>query len=100
MSPDIKGHLSYVNAAHNTPYGIISSHWQKKSGYWTWKIHIPAGASAVLTLPKGITEVTEDGKPLKEKAEEMLERGSGNYEFRARLVDWLSSKRLVSKYSQ
>ena len=94
LAPDIAGHLQYVRADYNTPYGKISSHWNKQGNRWTWEVVIAAGTTAVLDFPEEVTSVQEDGKAItgtqrSETGIRMI-KGSGRYTFEGRLKKYIS----------
>ena len=85
LAPTIQGHLQYVKASYQTPYGLVSSHWQKNKGEWSWQVDIPAGATAKVHCPEGLTAIKQDGKPLTSAKAAELSLGSGSYQFTAQL---------------
>ncbi|MFV8341280.1 family 78 glycoside hydrolase catalytic domain [Flavobacterium sp. XS2P39] len=51
MKPDFEAGLSYVNASHESIYGLIKSNWKKNKNKLQWSITIPANTSALVYLP-------------------------------------------------
>lgn len=51
MKPDFEAGLSYVNASHESLYGLIKSNWKKNKNKLQWNITIPANTSALVYLP-------------------------------------------------
>ena len=43
--------LDEASASYKTPYGLVSSHWQKTDRKLTWEITIPCNATGQVTLP-------------------------------------------------
>jgi alpha-L-rhamnosidase len=94
MKPEIIDGLDNVSASYESPYGTIRSEWRKENeqNKFSWKISIPAGATAEIYIPANAAEaITESGREL-EKAEgvklirmqvgyAVLEIGSGEYSF-------------------
>ncbi len=93
MKPNLIGDLEFVTAAHDSPYGRISSEWKMSKGKFQWKIEIPANTSARVYIPaeskdqvkegdafaasaKGVNFLREDGD------RQVFEIGSGEYIFK------------------
>ena len=47
--------LNHVRATHGTPYGTVSSEWQRTEEGIVWTVDIPANASARIHIPNGYT---------------------------------------------
>ena len=47
--------LNHVRATHDTPYGKVSSEWQRTEEGITWEVEIPANTSARIHIPNGYT---------------------------------------------
>lgn len=77
LTPDITGDLQYVQADHESPYGKISSHWQKQGNSWFWQVQIPAGTTAVLEFPDGLSRIREAGKDKKGVAGNLIKGKNG-----------------------
>jgi alpha-L-rhamnosidase len=78
MKPTPVGDLTFVNATHRSPYGLISSEWHRDGDKFDWQIEIPANTTATVFVPAGkLGRVTESGKPVMSN----LELGSGKYHF-------------------
>jgi alpha-L-rhamnosidase len=86
------GDLQFVKASHRSPYGLVSSDWQKQAGVFRWKVTIPANTTATVYVPAASAEgITEGGKPIvqargvrllrMEQGRAVVEVGSGNYTF-------------------
>jgi alpha-L-rhamnosidase len=68
MRPEVIEGLQWANASYHSPYGLISSEWEKKPGgpSFEWRISIPANTSAVVYIPaKNLDEITERDVPVK-----------------------------------
>jgi alpha-L-rhamnosidase len=48
MKPVFPKQLNYVNAAYNSPYGLIKSNWRRDGDTITWDIMIPPNTKAIL----------------------------------------------------
>ncbi len=93
MKPIFPKGLNFVNASHESPYGLIKSEWKKENENLSWTVAIPANSSAQITLPtSSISNILINGKPLKVKnnlkivdqnsKSITLNVGSGNYDFK------------------
>ena len=47
--------IGHVKATHTTPYGTVSSEWQRTEDGLLWKVDIPANTSARIHVPSGYT---------------------------------------------
>ncbi|HXT12183.1 MAG TPA: glycoside hydrolase family 78 protein [Candidatus Angelobacter sp.] len=84
MKPTPVGDLTFVKAAHESPYGLISSEWHREGKKFDWQIEIPANTTATVYVPAmNLEAVTarnakasrfEDGRAI-------FELGSGKYHF-------------------
>lgn len=66
--------LAWAKAEHESPYGMIKSHWQVEDGVFSWQIVIPPNTTAIAHVP------TANGR-------ELHELGSGSYEFKSNLLE-------------
>lgn len=65
MKPQPVGDLKWVKASHRSPYGLISSEWERDGSKFDWQIEIPANTTATVHFPATSAEqVTESGKAL------------------------------------
>jgi alpha-L-rhamnosidase len=96
MRPAPVGDLRFVKASHRSPYGLITSDWQKQDGVFRWKVTIPVNTTAIVYVPAISAEsVIESGKPAtqargvklveKENGRAVFSIGSGNYSFESRM---------------
>ncbi|MFA6174113.1 MAG: alpha-L-rhamnosidase C-terminal domain-containing protein, partial [Kiritimatiellales bacterium] len=91
MRPQPAGGLSWVKAAHHSPYGRIVSEWRIEDEKFRWKITVPANTSATVWLPADdAATARESGKSLDAAGVQVLraesgavvcEVASGSYEF-------------------
>jgi alpha-L-rhamnosidase len=91
IKPAVVGDVTWVKAHHDSPYGRIESHWERKGRELTMNITIPANSSATVYVPAGrMEDVTIGGKQLEDAkgAEFMMQNGcaviqvgSGRYQF-------------------
>ena len=95
MRPEPVEGLSFARASHRSPYGLITSDWQKEGCVFRWKVTIPPNTTATVYMPATHAEsITEDGKPaiqargvklLKmENGRAVFSVGSGSYSFESR----------------
>lgn len=90
MAPVFYKDLSYVNASHKSPYGMIKSEWHRSGNAILWNISIPCNSSAIVKIPSQSTKkITVNGTRI-EQAKDLkvikyennlltLEIGSGSY---------------------
>jgi len=84
MRPQPVGDLTFVHASHQSPYGLISSAWQRKGGTFDWQIEIPANTTATVYVPATRRENVQAGRltPARfESQRAVFELGSGTYHF-------------------
>ena len=80
LKPTVNELMRFARGNYKSPRGLISSEWSSEDGL-VCRVSIPANTRAKLFLPKkGEWLEIRTGK--KTKAEEPIELGSGNYEFR------------------
>ncbi len=51
LTPHVGGSLSFVEAWHETPYGVVKSGYKIEGDVLTYTCHIPANTTAKLTMP-------------------------------------------------
>lgn len=91
MNPIFPDGLDFVKASLNTKYGVVKSEWKKTSASIDWNITIPPNATAEITLPGDVKQITEGGSALPEATAQktrstkdgktVLTIGSGSYKF-------------------
>jgi alpha-L-rhamnosidase len=65
IQPHPTKRLTFAKASFESPYGTISSGWERKDNTIIIKVRIPANASATIILPSNdVFKVTESGKTL------------------------------------
>ena len=89
MKPRFVAGLDHFEAVHEGPYGTIGSAWEKNRGRVTYRVEIPAGSTATLSLEGD--DIRESGKNLKDNGHirqlesqgntVKLRLASGKYEF-------------------
>ncbi|MBE6835155.1 MAG: alfa-L-rhamnosidase [Ruminococcaceae bacterium] len=62
LKPQPGGTLTFAKADYNSPYGRITSEWEKKDGKTVFNFEIPSNTTASLVLPNGKTELLKSGK--------------------------------------
>ena len=55
MSISMPEELNHVHATHDTPYGTVSSEWQRTEEGVRWEVEIPANTTARIHIPSGYT---------------------------------------------
>jgi alpha-L-rhamnosidase len=92
IRPEPVGDITHVNASCASPYGQISTSWEKKEKWFRLSVKIPVNTNAVIYLPAGKNEsITENGRLLSnghdrkfselEGGKALVRVGSGNYVF-------------------
>ncbi len=57
--------LHFVKAAHQSPYGLIKSEWDRKQNNLFWKIVVPPNTTATVHLPAGaLAMIKEKGQAI------------------------------------
>jgi len=69
IAPKPGGSLKFARGTLETPYGTVSSHWEKEEDKFKLNVEIPVNTTAIVTLPDGIIHNI----------------GSGKYEFAAKI---------------
>ncbi|MBQ8486847.1 MAG: family 78 glycoside hydrolase catalytic domain [Prevotella sp.] len=65
MHPDFSiSALNGVTATHASPYGLISSRWQRQGSAVEWQVEVPVNCTALLCLPDGSTQTVGSGRHL------------------------------------
>jgi alpha-L-rhamnosidase len=84
IQPDPIEGLGWVNAEHDSPYGMIRSRWKKKGSTFRLEVEIPINTSATVYLPvkPDAQNVVADVKPIQSDCDRMAFKvGSGHYTF-------------------
>jgi len=94
MRPTPVGDLTFVQATHESPYGLIASAWRRDGRKFDWRIEIPANTTATVYVPATNIMSVFEGRwhwpAVKsngvnsfrfENGHAMLELGSGKYHF-------------------
>ncbi|MBW6501010.1 MAG: glycoside hydrolase family 78 protein [Bacteroidales bacterium] len=92
IQPHLTTKLEYSRASFESPYGTVSSGWERKDGRVVVRVSIPANAKATIKLPVTTDSlVTERGKTLSENPnlsgvriqdnKVTMDAGSGEYIF-------------------
>lgn len=72
--------LEWVKAEHESLYGLIKSHWEKKGNTFEWFVSIPANTTAVMSMPsKDARSIFEGGKPLSDTTNVTLDSHADGY---------------------
>lgn len=91
LRPHLTEQLKWVKASIESPFGAISSEWNRRGDSFSWDIEIPINTSATVYIPAGSKgNLFESGKPFKETVTVVhqgqrdwleCELGSGKYRF-------------------
>ena len=84
MHPMPVGDLRFVKAAHQSPYGLISSEWHRDGHKFDWQIQIPANTTATVYVPATKPENVKARNVTLSRFEAghaIFELGSGQYHF-------------------
>jgi alpha-L-rhamnosidase len=92
MQPHPVGDLTFVQATHRSPYGLIASDWRRNGADFDWHIAIPVNTTATVYVPaKNLEHVYEGGRSAinvrdikflgMENGYAVFNAGSGNYHF-------------------
>ncbi len=87
MRPRPVGDLTFVQASHRSPYGLITSEWHRSGTAFDWRIEIPANTTATIYVPASRPDtVTAEGvsQTKFENGRAVFEVGSGHYHFNAK----------------
>jgi alpha-L-rhamnosidase len=89
IRPEPVGNVTFARASHLSPYGTISSKWEKKENQFVLDIEVPANTQASVFLPVSKSaKLTVNGKPVKylsyENGKVLIKTGSGIYHFVAK----------------
>jgi alpha-L-rhamnosidase len=69
MRPTVAGDLSFVRASHVSPYGRISSQWNRKTDAFLWNVTVPPNTRATLYIPAtDAARISESGSSLDRSA--------------------------------
>ena len=80
LAPSIPTDLQRVAASLKTAYGTIVSKWQQSDGEVTWSINIPPNCIAKTRPPRGIENLSIDGKAA--ESNESFNLKAGRYELK------------------
>jgi alpha-L-rhamnosidase len=91
VQPHPSKKLSYSKASFESVYGTIASGWERKGEKIVVNVTIPANTSAIVRLPAGKSQISENGKNIPgnplftdfrtEGNDTVFNVGSGNYTF-------------------
>lgn len=89
IAPQPVGSIHSCKASFMSPYGKISSSWEKSRNTFTLRVHIPANTTASIVLPASHDQtVLEDGKTVpaarvskRGEGKASIQIGSGDYTF-------------------
>ena len=95
IHPRPGGGLSYAEAFHESPYGMIRSGWKLKDDELTMNITVPPNTTASVYLPSGTVEAVINDIPLKDfkgtkislPDNTVVNVGSGEYKVRFKYSD-------------
>jgi alpha-L-rhamnosidase len=83
LNPQFTTRLSRVKASLDSPYGLITSHWEVENDQLLYDVTIPPNTTATLTLPVPPRDVRQSGQPLHEPDDHItrLPLVAGTYHF-------------------
>jgi alpha-L-rhamnosidase len=92
MRPLVLGDLEFVTGSHQSPYGLVASHWRRDGKRLQWHVTVPPNTSATVSVPASAeASVTESGQPVgdargvkvlrREPGHVVLEVVAGEYRF-------------------
>lgn len=89
IRPEPVGDVTSAQAKTQSPYGTISSKWEKKNGTFVLDVEIPANSKATVYLPVAQSaKLSMNGKIVQatgyEKGKAIVKVGSGVYRFEAK----------------
>jgi len=74
--------LTYVNAWHKSPYGVVKSSWKRAGGRLSLQVTIPSNTTATVYVPGSNAAETGGLKPVRnEGGATVFEASSGSYAF-------------------
>jgi len=93
IKPHPGGEMNDVKASHQTPYGKVSSQWNRNEDTFTLTVSIPVNTRARICIPTSGGAVNVDGEAVEISMKEkgpgydylVIEKGSGTYTFESRL---------------
>ena len=96
MRPEPVGDLSFVRATHHSPFGLISSEWQRGRTGFRWTVEVPVNSTATLYVPaRNEADVKEGRRPASkarglkflrmEGDRAVFSAGSGRYTFLSKM---------------
>jgi alpha-L-rhamnosidase len=86
IAPDPVAGLDWVKAEHDSPYGMIRSHWRREGGRLHLEVEVPVNTKATVYLPvKPGAEGVESPVPASPSDRDRMafRIGSGRYRFSA-----------------
>jgi len=90
LRPQFTPRLTHVKATQDSPYGIISSHWQVEGDQMLYDVTIPPNTTADLILPVPTQTVRQSGQPLPAQStastQVLLRAGMYHFSFPRELV--------------
>jgi alpha-L-rhamnosidase len=82
ISPVAVPALTYVNAWHKSPYGVVKSSWKRAGGGLSLQVTIPPNTTATVYVPGSNATETGGLKPVRsEDGATVFEASSGSYAF-------------------
>ena len=89
IRPQPVGHITSAKGSFHSPYGLITTDWEKGTGNFVLKSHIPVNTIATVYLPvNDLANIYKNGNRIKDLKimdnTAMVEVGSGDYVFEVR----------------
>ena len=92
LQPKVGGEMSFAKGSFESPYGVITSGWEKTAKGYVYRVTVPANTTASLTLQAPsvsavkVLKGSEGVGPFRSlEGRVMAELRSGSYEFEVRL---------------
>lgn len=92
IKPEPVGNVTWAKANYKSPYGLISSSWQKQNNTFELNVEIPANTTATIFIPaSNISSITENNIAIENRSDikffgfkngkVKIKVGSGSYKF-------------------
>lgn len=85
IKPEPVGDITSAKATYQSPYGLISSEWEKQGKQFSLSVEIPANSTATVYLPANASaRITKGNQPKNVKIQNgkaQIAVGSGKYQF-------------------
>jgi alpha-L-rhamnosidase len=76
IKPHLTNKLTFANAALETYYGKVASHWKKEGSKLQLEVQIPANTTATIYIPSTSADKVREGGRLLNAVKEIRQKGS------------------------